>query len=525
MSKATRDLRPNVLFITFDQWRGDCLSSAGHPLLRTPHLDALAADGALFAQHFTNASPCAPARASLYSGLYLHNHRAVRNGMPLADRHTNIAREARKGGYDPVLFGFTDTAVDPRGLPASDPRLATFAGVLPGFSVGLDLPGDSHAWIDWLAARGHPRPPAETPRDIWLPKGGSPRQKVDAAPARYAAEESETAFLTDRVLAYIAGRASGDPWFIHLSYFRPHSPLVAPAPYNTLYDPADCPVPKRAANLAREKAQHPWLARHLDRQRAGPAPVQDRLPMATLDDAGVGQLRATYYGLIGELDDAIGRIVHQLKALNLYDRTLIAITSDHGDMLGDHWCWGAEGYFDQAFHVPLILHEPSSPPVRGVRIDRFTEAVDVMPTLLEAVGLPVPPECDGHSLLPLLRGGPAPDWRSAVQWEFDFRDLRAAGIGSDLELAPEHCRINVIRDADYKYVHFVGLPPLFFDLGRDPDELEDRANDPDYAGLRLDYTQRMLSWRLAHEDRTLSHLHLGPGGVHAIPAGRQSVAG
>ncbi len=489
------DHRPNVLFITFDQWRGDCLSAVGHSVLRTPHLDALAADGVLFRRHFTNASPCAPGRASLYSGLYLHNHRAVRNGMPLADHHTNIAREARKGGYDPVLFGFTDTALDPRGLPDGDSRLASFAGVLPGFSVGLDLPGDSHAWIDWLVARGYPRPPANSPRDVWLPKGKPLRRAVDAAPAQYAAAESETAFLTDRALAFVAEQKSGDPWFIHLSYFRPHSPLIAPSPYNTLYHPAECPAPRKAVNIALEKTQHPWLAHHLDRQLSGPAPVQDRLAMSSLDDAGVRQLRAIYYGLIGELDDALGRLIRELKAKDLYDRTLIVITSDHGDMLGDHWCWGAEGYFDQAFHVPLIIREPSSASsaARGVRVDRFTEAVDVMPTMLEAAGLPVPPACDGHSLLAFLHGGPVRDWRSAVHWEFDFRDLRLPGIASELALEPEHCRINVIRDAEYKYVHFVGLPPLFFDLSRDPDELDDRAVDPGYAGLLLAYTRRMLS--------------------------------
>jgi arylsulfatase A-like enzyme len=97
--------RPNVLLITLDQWRADCLSAVGHPCLRTPNLDRLAAEGVLFRRHFTQASPCGPARASLLTGLYAHNHRSVRNGVPLDDRHTNIAREVRKAGYDPVLFG------------------------------------------------------------------------------------------------------------------------------------------------------------------------------------------------------------------------------------------------------------------------------------------------------------------------------------------------------------------------------------------------------------------------------------
>lgn len=111
MSKATE----NVLFITADQWRGECLSALGHPIVNTPNLDALAAEGTLFRRHYSQPTPCGPARASLYTGLYLHNHRSVTNGTTLDDRHANIAREVRKAGYDPALFGFTDFSTDPRG--------------------------------------------------------------------------------------------------------------------------------------------------------------------------------------------------------------------------------------------------------------------------------------------------------------------------------------------------------------------------------------------------------------------------
>jgi arylsulfatase A-like enzyme len=105
----------NVLFITADQWRGECLSVLGHPIVKTPHLDALAAEGTLFRRHYAQATPCGPSRASLFTGLYLQNHRSVMNGTPLDDRHANIARETRKAGYDPALFGYTDIGADPRG--------------------------------------------------------------------------------------------------------------------------------------------------------------------------------------------------------------------------------------------------------------------------------------------------------------------------------------------------------------------------------------------------------------------------
>ncbi|MCB1716582.1 MAG: sulfatase-like hydrolase/transferase, partial [Candidatus Competibacteraceae bacterium] len=110
-----------VLFISADQWRADCLSLLGHPTVQTPHLDQLAKDAVLFRRHYTTAAPCGPARASLLTGLYPMNHRSILNGTPLDARHTNLATEVRKIGFDPILFGYTDTAVDPRQLPPADP--------------------------------------------------------------------------------------------------------------------------------------------------------------------------------------------------------------------------------------------------------------------------------------------------------------------------------------------------------------------------------------------------------------------
>ena len=106
-----------VLFITVDQWRGECLSVLGHPVVRTPHLDTLARDGTLFRRHYASCSPCGPSRASLLTGMYLMNHRSGRNGTPLDQRHTNLAWEVRRLGFDPTLFGYTDTSPDPRSRP------------------------------------------------------------------------------------------------------------------------------------------------------------------------------------------------------------------------------------------------------------------------------------------------------------------------------------------------------------------------------------------------------------------------
>ena len=144
----------NVLFITADQWRGDCLSALGPPCRTTPNLDRLAGDGMLFATHYAQTPPCGPGRASLYTGLYLHNHRCVTNGAPLDARHANVALEARKLGYDPALFGYTDIAPDPRTLPAGDPALSSYEGVLPGMTPEGYLGGNRLPWIADLKAKG-----------------------------------------------------------------------------------------------------------------------------------------------------------------------------------------------------------------------------------------------------------------------------------------------------------------------------------------------------------------------------------
>jgi arylsulfatase A-like enzyme len=165
-------VRPNVLFVTLDQFRADCLSAAGHPIVRTPNLDSLAAEGVRFARHYSQATPCGPGRASLYTGMYQLNHRVVGNGTPLDARFDTVALAARRVGYEPALFGYTDQTVDPRQAAGpDDPRLTTYNGILPGFDAILDIPDDlagnprlrRHAGADG-DARDRTRPSGTTQR-------------------------------------------------------------------------------------------------------------------------------------------------------------------------------------------------------------------------------------------------------------------------------------------------------------------------------------------------------------------------
>jgi arylsulfatase A-like enzyme len=499
----------NVLFILADQWRAECLSALGH-LVRTPNLDALAADGVLFTRHYAQASPCGPSRASILTGLYLHTHRSGRNGTPLDARFTNIAREARGLGYDPALIGYTDTSADPRGRPPNDPALFTYEGAMPGFTPVVLLPEQPVAWLAYLRALGYDMPTRDHLRAY---RGRDDYPGADArgptyAPAIYKAEHSETAFATDRALDYIAAR-DGAPWFLHLVYLHPHPPYRAPEPYHAMYEPAEMPGFRRAPSVEEEAKQHPYLAWHLSRERKA----------AEMPEAHLRQLRATYCGMIAEVDANIGRLVAQLKTSGQYDETLIVFSCDHGDMLGDHWYLGKEGYFEQAYHIPLIVRAPGGG--RGRRVEAFTEGVDLMPTILDLLGGKIPAQCDGESLAPWLGGETPAAWRREAHWEFDFRDVVNGAPEPALGLRLDECCLGVIRDARYKYVHFAGLPPLFFDLAEDPHELRNRAGDPAHAARVLEYAQKMLSWRMRHDERTLTGLHLCAQGVVERPQGQR----
>lgn len=328
-----------------------------------------------------------------------------------------------------------------------------------GFVPELHLPESPLPWLAWLRRQGYDfgTDVAAAYRPAGAPAGRGPTY----APTRFKAGHTITAFLTDALLDFIAVRRD-TPWFAHAAHIRPHPPFIAPEPYNTHYRPEDMPLPRRAATPEIEGRQHPLLRYYLDSQPQsryfgnGAGLVRD------LSDADLAQLRATYCGMVTEVDDQIGRLVAQLKAWDLYEDTLIVVTSDHGEMLGDHFLLSKEGYFAEAYHVPLIVRDPrpAAAAARGGTFAGFAEAVDIMPTLLEWMGLPQPRQCDGRSLLPLCRGEPA-DWRREVHWEFDFRNTWTPGAEAALGVGMDACGLAVLRDERHQYVHCAGLPPLF----------------------------------------------------------------
>lgn len=487
----------NVLFITVDQWRGDCLSAAGHPVVRTPTLDALAARGVRFANHWSVTAPCGPSRASLHLGLYAMNHRSVGNGTPLDARFTNLALEARAAGYDPTLFGYTDATVDVRTVTdPDDPRLFTYEGVLPGYAPGRVMGGlKDSPWLPWLEAHGVDVP--ANPKDLYLgipDYPGADEHGETWAPCRFPAELTETAYLTGEVIDWL-DRLEDGPFFAHVSYLRPHPPYRAPEGYHDRYSADDGPAFRRNPDRDAELAMHPLAA--LGAHYAG----------CPIDEGEARQVRATYWGNMAEVDDQLARLFAALDERGLTDDTLIVLTADHGDQMGDHWLKEKLGWWDESYHIPLIVVDPRADAdgTRGTAVDRFTESVDVMPTILTWLGLEVPINVDGRELQPFLHDGEAPaDWRTAAHWQWDFRDPVQHLAEDFYGYTMEECTLDVLRTPDTKYVRFGTGDTLLFDLTSDPDQLVDRAADPELFGRKADAAGDLLSWRMRHMDRTLT---------------------
>ncbi len=493
------DWRPDIILITADQWRGDLFGAALHPFARTPNLDALARESTRFARHYGQATPCAPARAGLVTGLYAHKHRVVSNGTPLDARHPTLFSELRRAGYRPTLFGYTDTVLDPRGRAPKDPDLGDYENVCPGLAVDTLLTERATPWLAHLKARGHAVPDPDAGRDAIY------AQRTFGEPAIFAAADSESAFLTDRFLSWLSV-AGAEPICAHLSFIAPHPPFAVAAPYDDLVDADAVTMPLRGANPEVEAAQHPLaaaLVSGIDMRGFAPGLAG---PAHTADEHTIRKLRATYAGLAAEVDHHVGRVVAALKSAGRWDRTVLVFTGDHGEQLFDHWMLGKAGYFDQSAHVPLILRDPraSTDPGRGRTVTDFTESIDVMPTLLALAGLSPPPNTDGASLLPFCAGETPAGWRDEAHWSFDFRDARGLRFETLFGLPSAWCNLQVLRTERLKYVHFAGQPPVLFDLVEDPHELVNRADDPGARALRLEGLDRMMTWRQRHEDQGLT---------------------
>ncbi len=502
------DSSKNVLFIVIDQLRADCIFGELAQSLELPNLNAFMADAVTFERHFSVVNPCGPSRASLLTGQYSMNHRSVRNGTPLRHDVPNIATEMRKAGYVPMLFGYTDTSQDPRVYHVNDPAVRHYEYHMAGFQEVVEMRFEmSYPWRSHLINQGYD---FETFASVYQPVSPTGDDPKINDPALYRAEDSDTAFLTDRFLSTMPAYKETE-WFAHLTYIRPHPPLVVPAPFNSMYNPDEIPLPTRHATASEEIENHAFFGPTLEHKT--PAGNVVGFPDLEPTDENVQALRALYFGLITEVDHHIGRVIAFLKRTGQYDNTLIVVTSDHGEMLGDRHSWGKSTVHDAAYHTPLIIRQPGNAERAGAVVTEPVETIDITPTILDWVGQDIPNSMDGKSLLPLLRGEVPNDWRTYSFSELDFAEPEAPTLWEEaLGTGPSDSSLAILREARFTLVEFAAdLPSILYDHeGRG--EAVNVADQPEHLEDLNRLTRLMLRHRMKNMDHTLSLDTITEGG-------------
>ncbi|PIE09562.1 MAG: phosphonate monoester hydrolase [Rhodobacterales bacterium] len=361
----------NTLFLVYDQLRADVLRGALAAHVPTPNFDRLAAQSRVYEQHRTAMVPCGPSRASLLTGLAGPEHGAVMNGFPVKTGTPTLGTELRKHGVEPLLFGYTDFAGDPALLHPSDPDLRSYEGVAAGFREVVEMRWETGSeWPGWLARQGVelPRPWPERFFDLYRSDTGG----IRGVPP-YDAAQSDTAYLTDRVLEGLEARRD-HPWFAMVTYIRPHPPFVAPAPWNGMVDAAAMPAPTPCPE------DHPFFdAWHHELSNGALFHGFDGRARA-LRPAQIADLRAVYLGLVAECDHHLGRLLDWLDDTGQAGSTTVIVTGDHGEMLGDAGLWGKDSILDPAWRVPLMIRAPELEP--GVE-QGLTSSTQIMPMLLD----------------------------------------------------------------------------------------------------------------------------------------------
>ena len=492
----------NVLFIMCDQLRRDFVSCYGSSPVATPNIDRLAARGVRFDNAFAQSGVCGPARMSYYTGRYVNSHGATWNRVPLSAAEFTLGDYLRAAGRTAALAGKSHVLPDTQALARFGIEIESERGALlreGGFVVvdrydGHAPPGSESGYADWLRSRGYDGADPWTDFVISADDGGrvvSGWQMRNAhLPARVAERHSETAYMTDLALDWI--RAQGaSPWVLHLSYVKPHWPYLAPAPFHKLYRKKDVGPLFRGPQDGTAD-EHPVVRAYREHDEC--------LSFAREDVAR--HVRPAYMGLIAQVDYHLGRVLDALESMGRMRDTLIVFASDHGEFAGDRGLGEKELLYDEIVRVPFVVADPDprADASRGTGETRFVEGIDVVPTILDALGIAAAPHrVEGRSMLPLTRGEAIPEWRDAAFAELDYGFRRARRV---LGRGVRECRAFMVRTAEWKFIHWQGFRPQLFDLGADPREGTDLGADPGHEGMRARLRERLFDWLATAKRRT-----------------------
>ncbi len=440
MSNRNSEERPNIVLITTDQQRGDCLGIEGHPVVQTPSLDHLGAEGIRFRRAYSAHPQCIPARRTLMTGRPASSHGGFFNyHCPL--HGPTLPGELTKAGYHTHLVGKLHLW----------PFRKLYGFMSADWSDG-PYPGATGDYGRWLEERGIPV------RDVM--GHGCDVNGWPSRPWHLDERYHFTNWITEKSLDFLERRDPTTPFFLNVSYFHPHQPCTPPQVYWDRYMQMDLPEPVEAEWSRKQDAYEPGLP---------PASWQ-----TVLTKEQMRQFRAGYYGCINHIDDQIHRLLGALP-----QNTLIIFSSDHGEMLGDHQWIRKTRALEPSARIPFLMKLPSTSEIarRQVR-DEVIDWMDIMPTCLDAAGAPIPEEVEGKSLLGLLRG--EIPWRERLHGEL-------AGCGG------ENTGMQFLTDGKRKYIWEPGHGrELFFDVENDPEERTNLAGDPVWEETIADFRRDLI---------------------------------
>lgn len=448
--------RPNILFVMTDQHRGDCLGADpnsptdadGYPLIHTPTLDSFVEKGALFTRAYSPAPSCIPARRCLLTGQTPFANGCTGWEETRWEFDYSLPGELTNAGYQTQLTG-------------------KIHSIPPGSNVGFEgtvrheaLYGQPDDYMGWLDEQGG---------EFDENSHGLGKNSWDPRPWHLPERYHPTVWTTNRAIEFLENRDPTRPFFLNVSYVRPHTPFDPPQAYWDMYIDRDLPTPYMGE----------W-AEDTYGYRIPEFPTTDAW-IADLSLTVVHRVRAGYYGLITQIDHQLNRIIDALRVQNELENTFILMCSDHGEMLGDHYLWRKTYAYEGSARVPFLMRLPDSfDHERKQFIDRPIGLEDVLPTLLSVAGADIPNAVEGRNLLSLL-DDPDTDWREFYHGEH-----------SPGSYDPEN-GMQYVVDERYKFVwNPVTDEEFLFDLREDPDEERNLADDAEFTDIHAVWRDRLI---------------------------------
>lgn len=472
---------PNLLLIWTDEQRPDTLSCYGNTQTRTPNLDRLAQHSTVFEHCFCCSPVCTPSRGSILSGRWPHQHGALQNNIPLNEDCKTLAEYLGTGHR---------------------------ASYLGKWHLGDEIFAQ-HGWQDWISfedeyidhySDGRDRS-ARSDYHHYLRKTGFPCDKeIESGPLysrNYAASLGEphtkAGWLGSRAAEAIRERSAEDgPWAMSVNFLEPHMPFFGPL--NHRYDPDALEVPPVFNRIPEGPLPHSYFLHTEEHVKKG----YDGQDVTT--EAGWRRLMANYYGLVEMVDNAVGRILDALEESGQAENTIVVFTSDHGEMMGSHRMLGKGVFYRQSVEVPLLIHLPGQTESR--RLAGNFSQIDLLPTLLDLMGVAVPSGLSGSSRADALRGGELPPEDIFLFWH-------PQKPGQPERLKGQSWR-GIVTPDGWKYAvspqEEIGL---LFNLQDDPWEQRNRFCDPELASVRQTLHERLTAWMRKQDDPALQDGRFG----------------